>query len=96
MLARGKEVVDVSTCAQPVEALLQAVSRAAPGVQVIYARDWFLADAMLANTARALFEDGQVDLVQRRIKVGRNDKFAYIAIKRKETMPTRAAVSDLS
>ena len=88
MLARGKEVVDVSTCAQPVEALLRAVSRSAPGVHVIYARDWFLADVMLANAARALFEKGQVDLVQRRIKIGRNDKFAYFAIKRKEPIPS--------
>ncbi|KIC17751.1 hypothetical protein [Leisingera sp. ANG-DT] len=74
--------IDVTGSACPAQALIRAIGQGKPGVRVIYARDWFLADRRAATAARALFEQGQVHLVQERIRTGRNNKFAYIAIKR--------------
>lgn len=83
MQALAKEIVDITTSAEPTQALLRAVKRAAPGAHVIYARGWFLTDATLACAARDLFYQGRVDLVQQRVRAGRSGKFAYIAIKRR-------------
>ncbi len=88
MHATHLETIDISDSASPAQALVEAIERAAPGVKVVYARGWFLTNVMLANTARTLFEEGQVDLVQQRIRNGRSGKFAYLAIKRKATPRT--------
>lgn len=74
--------INVTGSACPGQALTQAIYQGRPGLRVIYARDWFLANSRAATAARALFEQGRVHLVQERIRTGRNDKFAYIAIKR--------------
>ncbi|WP_323777095.1 hypothetical protein [Leisingera sp.] len=79
--------IDVTGSACPAQALIRAIGQGKPGVRVIYARDWLLADRRAATAARSLFEQGQVHLVQQRIRMGRNDKFAYIAIKR-SPLPT--------
>lgn len=82
MQAAAGETVDITSSTSPAQALAKVIDRAAPGVKVIYARTWFLTDVALATMARALYNQGRVDLVQQRIRTGRNDKFAYIAIKR--------------
>jgi len=74
--------IDLTGSACPAQALIRAIGQGKSGVSVIYARDWFLGVSRAATAARARFEQGQVHLVQERIRTGRNDKFAYIAIKR--------------
>lgn len=78
-----RETIDITTSARPAQALVTTTNGCAPGVSVIYARDWFLKDEALATAARALFDQGRIDLVQRRIRTGWSNKFACIAIKRK-------------
>ncbi|QMU58833.1 MAG: hypothetical protein GKR98_11890 [Boseongicola sp.] len=74
--------LDVSSKESPDQALVTAINQGEPGLQVTYAVDWCLWNKSLATTARALFEDGVVDLVQRKVPGPRMAKFEYIAIKR--------------
>ncbi len=76
------ETVDVSATEEPSRALKRSISKGTPGLRVIYARDWALWDQNLAEAAWTLFEQGIVDLVQRRVPGRTTAKFEYIAIKR--------------
>ncbi|UWQ79715.1 hypothetical protein K3725_01525 [Leisingera sp. S132] len=78
------EVIDITSESRPSQVLASKIKNGPPGLQVVYARDWMLSDALLGAAAWALYEQGKVDLVQRRLSSGRKAKFEYIAIKRKE------------
>lgn len=91
MQAAAGETVGITSSTSPAQALTKVIDQAAPGAKVT-AWAWFLTDATLAPTARALYNQGRVELVQQRIRTGRNDKFVYIAIKR--NAPTAEGCTD--
>lgn len=79
------EKIDITKDDEPEHALAFKIKEGAPGLQVVYSRDWTLWNEAVATAAWALYEQGHVELVQRRVSIGSRAKFEYIAIKRRES-----------
>lgn len=79
---RARQEIDVSDHVEPAAALIDAIAVGRPNTWVVYARGWYLERTAVASTAWALFEHGDVELVQRRLRRGRFHKFEYVAVKK--------------
>lgn len=79
---RVRQEVDVSKHVEPAAALMRAIAAGPPNTWVVYARGWYLERTAVAAAAWALFERGEVELVQRRLRSGRFPKFEYLAVKK--------------
>ena len=74
--------IDVTGEANPVSAFTQAVNKAAPGTKIIYHRGNAITGSAIARKVRASYVSGLVELVQRRVREGRDaGVFEYIAIR---------------
>lgn len=67
---------------EPAAALIDAIATGRPNTWVVYARGWYLEQTPVAAAAWALFERGEVELAQRRLRLGRFHKFEYVAVKK--------------
>lgn len=74
--------VDATKHKYPVQVLESFIQNAPRGSKAIYCRGPFLDSRSLGEFARQMHLQGQCDLVQRRIKVGRTAIFEYLMVKR--------------
>jgi len=76
------ENIDATRHKTPIKVLEKFIVNAPRGSQAIYCRGPFLDAYSLGEFARKMYLQGRCDLVQRRVKVGRQAIFEYVMVKR--------------